>query len=137
MIRHYNATDRRRIKPNEFSDIRDADFVFEDDDFYKFSLVEDNEVYAIICFKRYWKNNFIAFFLISEDIKILHARELRTFIYDAAFDLGAERIQTDSIDCEVLNKWHRFLGFKIEGKRIKMMYDQDYNCWAVLKGEDF
>ena len=63
MIRFFERVDMRRLKSNEFSKLDDISFVFDDPDFYKFTLVgSDQNVYAIICFKRYWKNNFVAFF---------------------------------------------------------------------------
>lgn len=138
MIRPFERVDARRIKPNQFSDCKDMWFVFDDPEFYKFSLVgNEADVFAIICFRKYWGNNYLAFFLIDENMPMIHARELKRFIYEAASDLGAERVQTDSVDCELLTKWHEFLGFKHEGKREKMIYNQDYSMWAILRGRDF
>lgn len=137
MIREFANVDARRIKANEFSNPVNLGFVFHDDHFYKFTLVDENEVKAIICFARYWKNNFVAFFLISEDISISDIKELKRFIYDAAIDFEADRIQTESIAEEKIDKWHKFLGFKLEGRKEKMVYNKDYHCWAILKGRDF
>lgn len=138
MIRPFARIDARRIRANEFSDPKDMAFVFNDDEFYKHTLVADNgEVYAIACFRRYWHNNFIAFFLISKDMPPIHARELKRFIFDAIMDFRAERVQTDSVDCAELNRWHKFFGFALEGKREKMIFDKDYNMWGLVKGRDF
>lgn len=111
--------------------------MFDDDTFFKHTLVKNDRVYAIICFKRYWKNNWCAFFLISEDMPAIYARELKDFVHNACNDLGAERVQTDSVDCDILNRWHQFLGFTLEGKRERMIYDKDFNMWGFLKGRDF
>lgn len=133
MIRRFQKTDLRRIKSNEFSEIEKVDFVFADDDFCKHTLVgEKSDVFAIICFKRYWNNNWMAFFLISEDMPVIYARELKNFINNAMIDLRAERIQTDSVDCPELNRWHKFLGFTLEGTRKKMIFNQDYNMWCKM-----
>lgn len=139
MIRLFENRDGRRlIKPNEFSDIGDMDFVFSDPDFYKHTLVgDDSGVYAIICFKRYWGNCFVAFFLVSEDLKPRHSVELKRFVHQAVIDLQADRVQTDSVACDVLDKWHEFLGFTFEGTREKMLFNKDYNMWGFLKGRDF
>jgi hypothetical protein len=112
-------------------------FVFDDPEFYKHTLIVGSDVYAIICFRRYWKNNFVAFFLISEDMPAIHARELKEFILQAVIDLRADRVQTDSVDDAALNKWHNFLGFTLEGKREKMIYGKDFNMWGFLRGRDF
>lgn len=138
MIRPFEKIDARRIKSNEFSRPNDMDFVFDDPDFCKFTLVDDDSnVLAIICFRAYWEKNYLAFFLISEEIQPIYARALKNFIYDAIYDLQAERVQTDSVDCDLLNKWHMFLGFTHEGNRAKMLYGKDYNSWGLLKGRNF
>ena len=67
----------------------------------------------------------------------IYARELKTFVHEAVIDLRAERVQTESVDTPALNKWHEFLGFALEGKREKMIFDNDYNQWGYLKGRDF
>lgn len=138
MIRFFERIDARRIKANKFSGVGDMGFVFDDPEFRKFTLVgNDADVHAIICFRKYWENNYLAFFLLGDDMPVICARELKRFIYQAIADLGAERVQTDSVDCDLLTKWHKFLGFKHEGKREKMIYNQDYSMWSVVKGRDF
>lgn len=137
MIREFRRIDLRRLKGNEFSGKNDIGYIF-DPEFYKHTLVDRNdEVKAIIFARPYWKKNFIASFLISENINLGDVRELKKFLYQAIEDIGVERIQTDSIDCPVINRWHTFLGFTLEGKREKMAYDKDFNMWGLLKGRDF
>ena len=138
MIRSFQKIDARRLKGNQFSGTTGFDFVFSNPAFYKSTLVsKDDEVHAIICFTRYWGNCFAAFFLISEGLTLREAVELKRFIYQAVVDFQADRVQTDSVACEKLTKWHKFLGFKSEGIRVKMAHDQDYEMWALLKGRDF
>lgn len=137
-IRHFERMDVRRFKPNEFSHTKGMDFVFDDPNFYKFSLVGDKgDIYAIICFMKYWGNNYVAFFLICEDMPKLAGHKLKNFIFNAIEDLGADRVQTDSADDETLNKWHEYLGFTYEGTREKMMHNKDFNMWGLLRGRDF
>lgn len=138
MIRNFEMIDPRRLKANQFSKPGDMSFVFNDPAFIKQTLVGENgDVYAIICFRAYWRKNFISFFLISEDMPIIYARELRKFLHNAILDFEADRVQTDSVACEKLDKWHKFLGFTFEGKREKMVFDKDYHLWGMLKGRDF
>ena len=139
MIREFQLTDPRRIKGNTFSSTRGLmkDF-FLNPVFYKQTLVSaGGDVYAIIVFGAYNIRNYIAMFFISEDMPLMAARELRKFLHGAIMDFNADRIQTDSPDCEMLNKWHKFLGFTLEGRREKMANNMDYNLWGMLKGRDF
>lgn len=138
MIRNFEKVDARRISVNSFSQVGDMSFVFDDPSFYKSTLVgEDSGIYAIICFKRYWENCFLGFFLVSKDIKPIHARELKRFINQVLIDFEVDRMQTDSVACEMMTRWHKFLRFKSEGIREKMIYGKDYEMWAMLKGRDF
>lgn len=138
MIRKFEKIDERRINANEFSGIGDMGFVFDDDDFYKQTLVgDDSKIYAIICFKRYWENNYIGFLLISEDIQPRHCVEIKKFIHNVVIDFNMDRLQTDSVKCDTLTRWHEFLGFSHEGTREKMIMYKDYDMWAMLKGRDF
>lgn len=138
MIRPFQRIDVRRLRANKFSIASDSGFIFDDDTFYKHTLVTDkSDVLAIICFKNYWGNNWIACFFISDEMPAIYAKQLKRFVDDAIIDLGAERVQTDSQDCPELNRWHKFMEFTLEGKREKMLYDKDYNLWGKLKGRDF
>lgn len=138
MIRAYQALDARRLKANEHSDAEDMAWVFKDDDFHKHTLEDEaGRVLCIICFKKYWKNNYLAFLLISREMTAIHGREVRRWIFNAMTDLGMVRVQTDSVDCPEINRWHKFLGFTLEGTRQKMLFDKDYKMWAFVKGRDF
>lgn len=130
--------DARRIKSNQFSDMKEAFYVFDNPDYFKHTLVDDRGmVQAIICFTPYWRRNYMAFFLISDEIDVSAVRELKRFIYEAIMDLRADRVQTISHDCPKLEKWHLFLGFRKEGAHEKMCHDRDYATWAVVRGRDY
>ncbi len=130
--------DSRRLKANEFSDASDMAWVFKDEGFDKHTMEDDEgRVLCIICFKKYWQDNYLAFLLISKEMTALHARALKSWIFGAMMDLRMKRVQTDSVDCPVINRWHEFLGFTLEGTRAKMLFDKDYKMWAFVKGRDF
>ena len=138
MIRNFQDTDARRLKANKFSNLKESGYLLENPEIYKNTLVGENSaVHAIIGYARYWENCFAAFFFISDDLTIKGIKELKEFIYQAADDMAATRIQTESICCPELTRWHEFLGFKSEGVRIQMAYEKDYEMWALLKGRDF
>lgn len=138
MVRPYFALDARRLRSNKFSGTGDMGWVLKDDRFKKHTL-EDHEgrVLCIICFAKYWEDNYIGFLLISTEMTALHARTLKLWIFDVMMDFGMKRMQTDSVDCPEINRWHKFLGFTLEGTREKMMHDKDYKMWAFVKGRDF
>ena len=134
MIRPFESTDIRRLKPNEFSEPYDIDFILDDPESIKFTQVDnDSNVVCIICAKRYWGDNYMAFFLIAQEYPPKLARELKKAVHDFIKDCGVKRIQTDSVDCDLLNRWHSFLQFKSEGVRKKMIFDRDYISWAWVE----
>lgn len=138
MIRPYQMMDSRRLKANENSGVGDMGWVFTDPEFQRHTMEDDEgRVLCIICFKKYWQDNYLAFLLISKEMTAIYARKLKRWIFDVMMDFGMKRVQTDSVDCPVINRWHDFLGFTLEGTRAKMLFDKDYKMWAFVKGRDF
>ena len=136
MIRKFEKLDFFRIKENDFCLKEDFKIIVENDDFKKHTVIDKNGIpVCIISFYNYWEKNWIGSLFISKEIKPIHAREIRDFIKNAFIDLCAERLQTDSVDCDILNRWHRFIGFEFEGTRKKMFRGKDYNMWSIMKWE--
>lgn len=134
MIKPFKMTDLGAFLPNEWSNPDEVLDALRDASYSNYTVWDGDMVAAIICFKPYWQDCYLGFFLISEDLKPRVAVILKRWVRDRMEKLGAKRLQTDSVDCETLNKWHEWLGFTWEGKRSKMMYGQDYNMWAILRG---
>lgn len=135
MIRPFQKSDLGYFVPNKFSN---PDFVLDqllDPAFEVESLWDDGMVQAILCYRNYWGRCWLGFFLVAEDFPAKLAVALRGHIRATMIRKDATRLQTESVACEALDKWHEFLGFKWEGCREKMMLDQDYNLWALLRGE--
>lgn len=131
MIRPFESIDARRLKPNEFSEPYDVGFILGDPEAIRFTQVdEDSNVVCIIVAKKYWADNYLAFFLIAKDYPPRLAKELKKAIHGFIKDCGVQRIQTDSIDCDLLNRWHSFLEFQCEGIRKKMLHGKDFRSWA-------
>lgn len=132
MIRKFHKSDLNNIKCNQFSTTEgDAEDILHAD-YYKNTLVDGADVLCIIAFRRYWERNFIAFMMVSDDIRPVHARELKEYIRLAMIDFECERLQTSSIKCETLDRWHRFLGFELEGTQRKLIFGKDFNMWAMF-----
>lgn len=120
--------------PNEWSNPDPVLDQLTDPAFVTITMWEKDMVAAILCFKCYWGQNWHGFFLIAQDFPAKLGRKIRAFIISTMERLGAERLQTDSVACPTLDKWHKFLGFKLEGTREKLMNGRDYNMWARMRG---
>lgn len=134
MIRPFESMDIRRLKPNEFSEPYDIDFILSDPEAVRFTQVDGSDVACIIIAKKYWQDNYVAFFLIAKDYPPRLARELKRAVHDFIKDCNVQRIQTDSIACPLLDKWHEFIGLKCEGLREKMLQNKDFKSWAWVNG---
>ena len=139
MIREFRISDPRMLNGNKFSNTQgQMKDVFSNDLFFKQTLVNaEDEVLAIIAWASYSGNNFVGMFYISKDITPIAGRELRDFVHDVRIDLNFSRLQTDSPATPELDKWHKFLGFTLEGSIDKMLDNKDYHLWGMLKGRDF
>ena len=127
-------TDLGAFIPNEYSNPDEIFPLFLDARYVVQTLWgENNLVQAIICFRNYWGNCWSCFILIAKDFKLFTACFLRNLIGRYMVEQGAVRLQTESRADEVLRKWHRFLGFTHEGTKRKMMFNQDFDCWAIIR----
>lgn len=133
MIKKFEITDLGSFLPNKFSN---PDVVLDqltDPAFEVETLWHGGMVMAILAYRNYWNRNWLGFFLISEDFPGHLAIRLRNHIRETMERKDALRLQTDSVADPCLDKWHKLLGFKLEGTREKMLFDQDYNCWARMR----
>ena len=130
MIRPFKLGDHLDIKTNEHSSIGDIIDVFFDDSFIKHSLDDDGEIKCIILWKQYSPRQYASFLLMPESISMKHVRALKLFIDSASVRLGAISCITYSVDCDMLNRWHKFLGFK---QQRDSLLDQvkGFNKWVL------
>ena len=64
-----------------------------------------------------------------------YARELKKFMLYLIKELQAKRVETESVNCPVINRWHRFLGMTLEGTKKSFLEGQDYNIWGLVSWE--
>lgn len=134
MIKPFKMTDLGYFMPNKFSN---PDVVLDQisDEAYEVETLWYNGMAAaILIFRNYWGRNWMGCFLIADDFNPKLAVVLKDHIRDTMIKKDALRLQTESVACKVLDDWHEFLGFKWEGTREKMLFDQDYNMWALMRG---
>lgn len=99
---------------------------------HTYTLTDDGRPYVLICFFEYTDNCYNGFFVCDKDMKPRHAIKLKKFIDATAKWLKAKRLETTSLDCDILNRWHKFLGFEKEGTKRKYYGGKDYNIWGRL-----
>jgi hypothetical protein len=133
MIKDFCIEDLGYFMPNEFSNPDAVLDVLTDETVTRKTLWRVGMVDAILVYREYWPQCWSGFVLVSDSIHPLAAIELRAFMRQAIVDHNAIRFQTDSVAHEVLDKWHRFLGFQLEGRRVKMMRGVDYHSWAIIR----
>lgn len=132
MIRDFENKDLETFEPNEFSDISDIPYVFDDEDFWKYTLTDDGRVLAVICFKENMPGDWASFLLISRYFKFKNAPELKAFMLHCIKKLNPRRVWTASRDCSIINRWQKYLGMTKESDT--MVNGRKLNIWSFTSG---
>lgn len=135
-IKQFTIRDLGAFIPNEFSNPDEIFPLLMDAKYQVYTLWgDDGLVRAIFCFRNYWGTCWTGFVLLSANFGATDACMLRGLIDQHMVEKGATRVQTESRATAVLRRWHRFLGFTLEGTKRKMMFNMDYDCWAIVREE--
>ena len=134
MIRKFRYTDLNGVTFNEF--FHEDNYTFLRDGFFeKYSHFNElGELTCIMICYKYWGDNWVVSFAGTDKFSFKYAKEIKLAMIDLILIKGADRVQTDSVDCKSLNRWHKFLGFEFEGTRKNLMYGKDYNMWGMQNG---
>jgi len=130
MIREFEKGDEERLKPNEHSDMSAISDVFEDDSFIKHTLEDEGDVKCILCWKQYLPRHYAIFFLMPDGVAFKHARALKKFLDNATLNMNPKSCLTYSFDCDMLNRWHKFFGFKMQRKSL-LEAAAGFNKWMI------
>lgn len=133
MIKDFNINDLGYFIPNEFSNPENVLDVLTDESVTKKTLWHNGWVAAILVYREYHPRCWGGFFLVSDEPPLRVAYELRQYIEEMMEEHDAIRLSTDSIACDILDGWHEYLGFTLEGCRKKMMFGKDYHMWAKMR----
>lgn len=134
MMKQFKKSDLGHFIPNEWSDPDPVlDQMLSPETVTGVLWGDDGMVSAISCCRAYWGNNWSGWFLISKNFKPHEAILLREYIKETMEKLNIERLQTDSLNVETLNKWHEFLGFEHEGIRRKALMGKDFVMWSIVR----
>lgn len=136
-LKPFKLEDLGSFLPNEFSSPDEIFPLFLTDCVQVQTLwgESDGLVQAILCYRNYWGACWEGFFLISQQFKPNNAILLHDMIWEGMAERKALRLQTESVSTPELRKWHKFLGFELEGVKQKMMFNRDYDCWAIVRQE--
>lgn len=130
MIRPYREGDELKLAPNEFSDLDGVRDVFKDNSFVKHSLDDNGEIKCILCWKQYLPKQYAIFFLMPDGVSFKHARALKRFLDGVTLELEPKACITYSVDCDMLNRWHEFFGFKRQRKSLLELAN-GFNKWLI------
>lgn len=130
MIRPFEAGDEYRLIPNEHSHIDDILHVFSDDLYEKYALEDDGRIVSIMLWIESEPRRFAAFFLMSEDVRPKHTKAMKRFINRCAKQFMAKSCLTYSVNCDMINRWHRFLGFDLEESGV-LINNKFFNKWVL------
>lgn len=134
MIKPFTIADLGYFMPNKYS-IPDVAFdQLIDPNFEVQSMWDNGVVVAIIYYRNYWGDCWLGAFLIAEEFTSKQAVRLREWVREMLVKKNVRRLQTESVSCEELSAWHKFMGFTYEGTREKMLFECDYDMWAILRG---
>lgn len=130
MIREFKLGDYLELEPNGHSKLSEIFDVFFDDSFKKFTLDDNGNITCIIIWKQYLPRHYAIAFLMEEVTSFAHARVLKKFMNTAILGTNPRTCITHSFDCDMLNRWHRFFGFK---KQRKSLSDtkSGFNTWLI------
>lgn len=133
-IKPFIMTDLGAFIPNEYSNPDEIFPLFMDARYEVHTMWgDDGLVQAIICFRNYWGNCWSCFVLIAKGFIPSNNQRLRDLIRCYMIQHNALRLETISRADEILRKWHQFLGFTHEGVKRKMMFNQDYDVWSIVR----
>lgn len=152
MIKPFEKSDLEKFTPNELSGIDDIMPLFTDDRYHKYSVWGGGIVKAIIYFIKVgeterahfneWavsngsksrnenvNNEWAAFCLISNTFNAINSKQIRDFTEQMAGKFKPHRLWTLSLDCPIIEKWHKWLMLTKEDAPI-IFNNQRYNIWS-------
>ena len=129
-MRNFVEDDLNKIDLNDFScDALKYLDVFLSDTFTKFSLERDGKVWCIIAFRENEPNKFLALMMFDKKIPSIYARKIKSFMQEKIKEAKPDLVETWSVDCNFINRWHEFLGLQ---KKEHIVYDgKELNRWCI------
>lgn len=138
MIRKYKPEDFDNIERNEFYS---EGFIGSDrfkemllnENVHTFTQTDGDNVLCIIVFFTIGQGIYQCGLVFSQSYLSMYAKEFKNFLYDSINAYNIRRLETESVDCSILNRWHDFLGFTMEGVKREYVDFKDYRMWSILQ----
>lgn len=99
---------------------------------YESYTLFDDGVKIIISYFEYAKDCYTCFLVVSNELKISHIKELKRFISSVTKSLEMKRLETLSLQCKILTRWHRFIGFELEGTKRNYINGKNFDMWGMI-----
>ena len=95
--------------------------------------IYDKKPIAILSFHEYDNNKYDGCIIADESFgdNPKYAIKMKWLIQRLIKDFKMQRVQTLSEDSPELNKWHEFLGFKLEKERCEKIKGVELNLWGM------
>jgi len=131
-VRPFEFDDLDSFVPNEWSTPADFMQYLRSPHYKKHTVDMNGIIQAITVFGQYAPNCYEVCVLISSEIQPRAAAIVKRFFYEEAERLKAERVQTHSVACDILDEWHKYLGFTPEGYHRKMAHGRNFRTWGIV-----
>lgn len=134
----YIESDFDKIKFNKWAwylkdkkSIKKTKAYFRDANTY--TLIANDKPLAILSFHEYEPTHYDGCILADEHFEDnpKYAIMMKKLILHVINKYGMKRVQTESEDDPQLNKWHEFLGFKLEKKHSLIHRGKPFNLWSM------
>lgn len=93
----------------------------------------DEKPIAILSFFEYDKDRYYGFIIADEcfESNPKYAIKMKYLIGRLVKDFNPKEVVTISEDAPDLNKWHEFLGFKMEERNVKTYRGKPFSKWSI------
>lgn len=98
-----------------------------------YTLIANDKPIAILSFHEYEQGKFDGCILADEcfENNPKYAIVMKRLVDHVIEKYDMKRVQTESEDDPQLNKWHEFLGFKLEKKHNSIYRNKPFNLWSM------
>lgn len=136
MIRDFENGDQFKFTLNKFSGLFELEDVFEESGYEKVTVLnKGGDIIGILCWYLFAPDCYATFLLMSDKgVGIAEVREIKEFFRQKAEEVKAKLIVTYSLDCDTINKWHEFIGFKKENNEGILIKGRKFNKWVIKWG---
>lgn len=98
----------------------------------KFTLAHRGIVVCVLACHEYAPNKYMGFLLVTDYLTNHLGKDVREFVKDKFLSYNMDRLETLSVACEKIDRWHEFLGFELEGTKKRYLGDNDYKMWGMI-----